>query len=268
MARARTTDRDAVAKRVEGKIVHASELEDTLRVLVYAYPKKGKTRFCATAPNVLILDVNEKGTASVRRDTDPFIFPVSRWDDLNDVYWYLQSGAHNFDTVALDGITSMQTLCMNRILGEEHALDASRDPDMPRGPAWQKLAQMMKTQITNYRNLPMNVIFTAQVKVRSAGSDDDGGSDLDEVVVTPACAPSVAGHLEGAVDVIGYLTTREVYVRNKRTKKKRKVTKKRLFCGDDPKYATGDRTHLFEPYLDAPDFSEMLAKYLADKEEE
>lgn len=265
MARPTNDDHAEAIQRVMDRIKPASEINDHLRALVYAYPKKGKTRFCATAPGVLLLDVNEKGTASVRRDTNPAVFPVARWNDFNDVYWFLASGDHPYKTWAIDGITSMQTLCMNFVLGEAHALDASRDPDLPRGPIYQKAAQLMKTQITNFRNLEMHGIFTALTRTRSAGDDED--DDSGEVMITPNCMPSVAAHLEAAVDIIGYLTVKEVWVKNTKKKTRRQVKRTTMMVDNNVRFITGDRTFLFGERIDSPNMAEMITAYTSDRGE-
>src|SRR5262245_56152307 len=115
-----------IRTRVEKKIKHASEHPMNLSVVVYARPKVGKTRFCATAPDVLIVDCDEKGTDSTRDDTDPMTARITTWSEINDIYWYLQSGAHDFRSVAIDTVSGLQTLAMNFVLGDEAARDASR----------------------------------------------------------------------------------------------------------------------------------------------
>src|SRR5215471_984303 len=85
---------DKIRSRVEKKIKHASEHPLNLSVVVYARPKVGKTRFCATAPNVLIIDCDEKGTDSTRDDINPETIRITTWAEINDIYWYLQSGEH------------------------------------------------------------------------------------------------------------------------------------------------------------------------------
>src|SRR5262245_33659475 len=155
MPRGRQPNMDDVRTRVEGKIVRASELWDPTKILIYGRPKAGKTRLAATASDVLLVDVKERGTKSTRRDIDPSVFPAVIWTDVNDVYWWLQEGDHPYKTVAIDGVTKLQTLCMNFVLGEMAALDASRDPEMPTRQAWGKVGQLMKTQIDNFVNLPL-----------------------------------------------------------------------------------------------------------------
>ncbi len=256
MARTQTSSTpESVEERVLRRIRKASDLEYYARFLLYGRSGSGKTRLSATAPDVLLIDVNEHGTASVRRDLDPNVFPIDRWTDLQDVYWYLASGNHKYKSVALDGITAMQNLCMKFVLGDEASRDASRDPDMPDRRAWGKSGELMKTQITNFRNLPMNVIFTALQRVRTVGEGEENEGDI---MISPACSPSVAGHLEAAVDVIGYLTTREVYVKPKDGGPKKRVTRRRLIVGANERYLTKDRTGVFGDVVDSPSITKML----------
>src|SRR5262245_16292590 len=127
-----------IRSRVEKKIKRASEHPLNLSMVIYARPKVGKTRFCATAPDVLIVDCDEKGTDSTRDDSDPMTARITTWSEINDIYWYLQSGAHDYKSVAIDTVSGLQTLAMNFVLGDEAARDASRDPDQPSQRIYQK----------------------------------------------------------------------------------------------------------------------------------
>lgn len=251
-------DIEKVRARVQKKIKRASELPLNLAVVVYGRPKVGKTRFCASAPNPLIVDCDEKGTDSTRDDTDPNVARITTWSELNDIYWYLQSGDHPFDTVGIDTISGLQTLCMNFVLGDEASRDASRDPDMPTRQAYGKVSQLMRTQITNFRNLEMNVIFTAHTRTRSTGEDEE-----DESVITgPNLSPAIYTHLLGAVGLIGYMMKREVFV--KKTvggeKIREKQTRTRLIIGPSERFETGVRYSALKGFdhIDAPDFYQML----------
>jgi len=264
MAKPKTSSpRSEINQRVSDRIVLASELPQNHTVLVYARPKVGKTRLSCTAPGVILLDVDEKGTSSVKRDLNPHVFPASTWGDCVDFYWYLQEGKHDFKTAVVDGVTGMQLLCLNFVLGEQAALDASRDPDMPNRVAWGKVGKLMRTQITNYRNLPMNVVFTALTRAAFQGDDDD--EDVDRTI-GPAVTPSVAGHLEAAVEVIGYLQKREVFVKVKGKDEKKKVVRRRLIVDGTERFLVGDRTGTLGNYVDAPDLTKMFN--LMDAKEE
>jgi phage nucleotide-binding protein len=246
-------DIEKVKARVEKRIHRASSYPLNLALVIYGRPKTGKTRFAASAPDVLVIDCDEKGTDSTRDDIDPFSTRIETWSELNDVYWYLQSGDHDYKSVAIDTVSGLQTICMNFILGDELARDASRDPDMPTRPLWGKLGQLMRTQITNFRNLPMNVIFTAHTRTREQGEDED-----ITIITGPNVSPSIQSHLLGAVGMIGYLMKREVTVKKKVDGKtrRRKVSRTRLLIGPSDRFETGVRYTKLKDFehIEAPDF--------------
>jgi AAA domain len=257
-----SADITKIKSRVEKRIHKASSYPLNLAVVVYARPKVGKTRFAASAPNVLIIDCDEKGTDSVRSDYDPDTVRIGTWSEINDIYWYLQSGDHPYESVAIDTVSGLQTLCMNWILGDEVARDASRDPDQPSQRLYQKRTQLMNTQITNFRNLPMNVIFTAHTRTREQG---EGSEDEDTTFITgPNLSPAIQGHLLGAVGLIGYMLKREVIVKRKNPEtqkvQRRKVSRTRLLIGPSDRFETGVRYTALKDFdhLDNPNFAEML----------
>jgi hypothetical protein len=251
---------EKIRSRVEKRIKSPSEFPPNQNVLVYARPKTGKTRFCATAPRCLIIDCDEEGTDSIRDDEETKVIRVKTWSEVNDIYWYLQSGDHNFQSVAIDGITGLQTLCMNFVLGEDYARDTSRDPDQPSQRIYQKISKLMKDQITNYRNLPMNTIFTALPRSRESGEGEE------EVIVTtgPNVSPAIASHVEAAVGIIGYMIKRQKVVKvSSKKNPDKKVSKKtyttRMLVGHSERFTVGDRTGKFGEWINNPDFKDMLA---------
>jgi hypothetical protein len=153
-------------------------------------------------------------------------------------------------------MSGLQTLCLNWILGDEASRDTSRDPDQPSQRLYQKRTQLMNTVITNFRNLPMNVIFTAHTRTREQGEGDD-----DVTIITgPNLSPATQGHLLGAVGLIGYMLKREVVVKNPKTKKKRKVSRTRLLIGPSDRFETGVRYSALKDFdhIDSPNFMELM----------
>lgn len=241
----------------------ASSIESFQRILIYGATKQGKTRLASTAPKVLMIDVNEKGTSSTKRDTNPDVISIEFWNELaDDIYWFLQSGDHDYQSYAIDGLTAARTLCLNFVLGDEASRDAARDPNMPTRQIHGKVGQLMRTMITNYRNLPMNGVFTAQTRVLGGGDDDE--DDGEPRMIAPDLPASVANHIEQAVNTIGYLTKRGVVVRKKGGEKKR-VVRTRLVTGVTDKYVTGDRDKIYGEYVDSPNLTEMFK--IANQEE-
>lgn len=251
---AKPSDMSKVRQRVEKKLVRASKMPQNQNILIYGEPGTRKTRLAASAPNPLIIDVNDKGQDSVRRDFDPMYYPLDRWADLNDIYWYLQEGSHDFKTVVIDHVTNLQNICMNFVLGDEASRDASRDPDMPARQAWGKVGQLMKIQLINFRNLPLNTVFIAHLRQNEVEGEDD------EVTykLGPEVSPAVQKVLTGCVGTIGMMTKKEVYVKSAKTKKRRKEVRTRLMIADSEHYISKDRNGVFGEYIDAPDLTEML----------
>jgi hypothetical protein len=256
MPRRRTpTDHSEITKRVRKKIKLASELPQNQNFVIYGDSGTGKTRLASSAPKVLVLDVNDKGQDSVRRDINPHFLPIEYWSEVNDAYWFLQEGDHDFESVAIDTVSNLQNICMDFVLGDEAARDASRDPDMPARQAWGKVGKLMRTQIINFRNLPLNVIFVAQLRAKQTGDDEDEES---EIIYGPEVSPSVEKTLKAAVGTIGYMTKREVVVRNKKRKTARREIRRRLLLGDSERYVSKDRNGVFPAHIDAPDLTDML----------
>jgi len=249
------TDRSEVTRRVRAKIHPASELPQNQNMLVYGDSGVGKTRFASSAPKILMIDVNDKGQDSVRRDLNPDFIQIEYWREVNDIYWFLQEGDHSYESVGIDTVSNLQNICMDFVLGDEAARDASRDPDMPSRQAWGKVGKLMRTQIINFRNLPLNTIFVAQLRAKQTGDDED---DESEIIYGPEVSPSIEKTLKAAVGTIGYLTKREVVIRNKKTKTARKEIRRRLLLGDSERYISKDRNGVFPEHIDAPDLAEML----------
>ena len=250
------TNRSEVSKRVRAKIKPASEWSQNQNILIYGDSGTGKTRLAASAPKVLIVDVNDKGQDSVRRDLNPDFIQIEYWREVIDIYWFLQEGNHDYESVAIDTVSNLQNICMDFVMGDEASRDASRDPDMPSRQAWGKVGKLMRTQIINYRNLPINTIFVAQLRAKQIGDEDE---DSGEILYGPEVSPSIEKSLKAAVGTIGYLTKREVVIRNKKTKTARKEIRRRLLLGDSERYVSKDRNGMFPEHIDAPDLADMLA---------
>jgi len=181
---------------------------------------------------------------------------VNRFIDVyDDIYWYLSSGEHDFQSVAVDGVTGLQTMAIRYVLDDDAERDASRDPNMPSKQTWGKANELLKDLITKYRNLPLNVCFTALERSREIGEDEDEES---RIVIGPAVSPGVASHLEGAVGTIGRLTAREVVV--KKGNKQLRVVRRSLFVGTSERIIAGDRDHLWGSVVRNPHLGNMIAK--------
>lgn len=223
--------------KARGKISKASDF-DHLKILVYGANGKGKTRFGASGPKTLVIDCNERGSLSIR-NYPAQVFKVETWTDIDLAYWLLHTGKHEFETVVIDTVSSLQNLGMKFILGDEASRDPTKDPDMPGKRDWGKLGEIMRTVILNFRNLPMHVVFLAQER-RGFGDDDD-----DAPEVFPEVSPSIRSTLTAAVDIIGRVYVKEVVEKKKGAKGKvtsKAVPEYRMLIGPSERYVTKDRS--------------------------
>jgi hypothetical protein len=253
--RRRRTGRADVASR----IISVDEATPYVKILVYGRNGKGKTRFAATAPNVLIIDINEKGTRSTK-GTGAHVFQVKTWDDVSALYWFLKAGDHDFDSVAIDTLTTMADLCMSRVLKEAADRDPTKDRKTPSMRDWGKVSQIMGPLMLAFRNLPMHVIFLAQE--RATGDPEEG----EPIMHTVDLSRKVRGMALGCVEIIGRIYRKEVKTRNKKTKRVTSRWETRMLVGDHEEYDTKDRTFALGRIVRDPDMKAIISKASIEEE--
>jgi len=209
--------------------------------LFYGPPGSGKTTLFATFPGKkLLLDIGDEGTDSISDVKDVDVMDVTDWDSLEQAYWYLHENPQEYDVICIDTITALQQLLVEEI-GKKKKLKGKRAGDwgtMTKSD-WGTVAGKMKTWLTNFRNLPMKVVFLAQDRVfRDTGEDEDGDEVELDPYLGPCVSPSVKTHIGGEVTVIGYTHIRSRKRTVKRAGKKKTVTKVEycLRLGPDPSY--------------------------------
>jgi hypothetical protein len=223
-------------KYVEDHIVDIAEADPYLKILVYGRNGQQKTRFTATAPKILIMDVDEKGTKSARRIKGAKVIKVATWREIVWVYWYMKTQGHKrFESFAIDTITGMQNVCMKRVLKESGDRDPNKDPKTASMREWGKLAQLMKEQLLDFRNLPCHVIFVAQERV----IDDEDTESIERV---PDLSPGSRATATACVDIIGRIYQKEVRKGGKKKGKEVTVWESRMLVGPHDEYTTKDRT--------------------------
>jgi len=247
---ARVANREKRIEQVRKRIVSVREAEPYVKLLVYGRNGAGKTRLAASGPAPLVVDINEKGTKSVRNYPGVKVFHVAKWEDLTYLFWFLHEGDHQYETVVLDTLTGLQNLCMKHVLKEGVDRDPNRDPAMPAQRDWGKMSELIKPLLLNYRNLPMHVVFTAQERLVG---DDDGNQEH-----TPDLSASIRAVACGSVDIIGRIYQAQVRQVNKRTKKEVKAWETRLLVGPHDEYTTKDRTGNLGRILTQPTMEKII----------
>ena len=239
MAQTLTPNRTKKPKRttegVESLIIPVADVKDYLLMLIYGLGGAGKTTFGASSGlKTLIIDFNEKGSISVKKQPNVFVYRIRYWSELNDIYWYLKNGNHDFEVVVLDTVSSMALIGMKWVLGDDVTRDANRDPLMPDKRSWGKLGEVLKTSFINWCNLDMHVIFTAHERT-TVYEDDEEGTTV--TTTHPALSPAPRDALISWVHVVGRIYKRKVSKKQPNGPAK-KVTEWRLLVGDHEKYVT------------------------------
>jgi len=224
--------RDESAVTAGEKIKSAKEVDPYLKMCIYGRNKVGKTVFsCSSDLKTLIIDCNEKGYASVRKRPNVDIYEVTRWEDLDPIYWFLRGGKHDYKVIVIDTITMLMSIGIKWVLKDDFDRDMSRDPLTPDRRVYLKNGEIMKDAIIKFRNLPYHIIFNAQEKTTT--DEDEEGNTLIET--HPELSPAPRSVLLSATNVIGRIYVSEVEKDNK------KIMERRMLLGSRPKYVSGNR---------------------------
>lgn len=242
-----TAERDylAIAKK---KVHRPADREPTPKFLIYGRNKKGKTTFGISAgiEKTLVIDP-EQGT-DMSKKNNPYVWPVSTWQDMQDVWGALRTGELSpyllgqgktkepFSWVCLDGCTKLNNMALRYIMSVEEERNLDRKPGLVDRRDYNKSGELMKELINRFLNLPMGVVFTAQERMMTA---DSGDSDEDEesTFFVPDLPAGVRGALNSVVDVIG-----RIYVVRIDTKSGKTKPQRRLQIGVHERYDTGFRS--------------------------
>lgn len=203
---------------------------------LYGRSGTGKTTLSMTFPGKkLLLDVQDKGTDSVS-DLSPkeaVGMEIKTWDDFEMVYYYLlKKKGDGYGSVVIDTVTQVQNLALIKVL-EDKKKSTSRAGDWGTMTKrdWGDVAALMKEWIINYRDLTefMEVVFIAQDRVFNLGDDESDSEVMLEPEVGPRLSPSIAAHLNAAVNVIG-----NTFIKMKTVTKevggKKKEVQKSVYC--------------------------------------
>lgn len=231
------------------------------RYLVYGRNKKGKTRFCATAPNVLIADPEDGTIAETKLDPD--VWHVTQWTDLDDIYHYVKGGGKSPKTnqpiqwIALDGMTRMLSMAVDFVQSQIGEKDLTKKPsDQDNRRLYGRANKMIEAMLHNFHSLRgVGIIFTASERVVEIENMEDLGDDEEaspsSYMYVPDLSPGSRSPLNQVVDVIGRIyvvrgefeTSKIVLREGKRVRVKTTANaERRLFVAPHEMYDTGYRS--------------------------
>lgn len=221
-----------------------------LKALFYARNKVGKTRLGASSGlKTLVISTDPYGTETLDALRVPNVdkVQITKWEQFEPYYWYLATQDHDYEVVVIDTWSMLTTMCLRYVMGQE----TNRDPLMPKGDHYQKLAQIMNNEVMRWVYLPIHVIFLAQERNFTVKLPEDEDETLQQI--GPATSPAVAWTLIGAVGTVGHLYKKEVIENGK------KVTQRRMRF-DDPSllYICGTRVRGLPTIMANPTLKNIL----------
>lgn len=157
-----------------------------LKILSYGEPGAGKTRFIGSAEpkfKTLILSA-EAGLLSLKDKKIDFV-NINTWTDLIDIKEKLKTQKHQYNCVAIDSLTEVQRKCMIHILG-----GADKKPQIQ---DWGTLGDRMMNMITDFRDMPINVIMTALV---DQAKDESTGEFRNLPLLQGSLQQKIAGYFD------------------------------------------------------------------------
>lgn len=252
----------AVAKR---RVHRPADIEDHRRIFVYARNKKGKTRFGTSAgiDRTIVIDP-EKGTDTMK-SLNPYVWPMERWADIQEAYGALRTGKLSpnffkqgesstpFDWVSVDGLTKMNNMALRFVMKRQEERDLDRQPGFVQQRDYGKSGELMKQMLANFHGLKMNVVLTAQerMKANKAYTEEGEGDDEEEVMeylMQPELPDGVKSAVNAMVEVIGRIYTTTI-IPTKGKNEGKEVTQRRLWIGIHDRYDTGYRSDFTLPNM-------------------
>jgi hypothetical protein len=126
------------------------------------------------------------------------IVPVSTWDEIDTIFWFLQKKNHDYKWVAIDSITAFTELAKRKTIKER---DISADPHTISLQEWGKIGALVGEMVYRFRTLPVHTVWLAQE--RKYTSDDA------PTMIGPETTPSALSDLLPGMLLVGRL-----YVQN------------------------------------------------------
>lgn len=189
------------------QVVPPSESVEWLNFLIFGDPGAGKTYLAGTAEDdertspVLFLDV-EGGIATIRHRAGIDVVRVRSLKQLETIYNHLyhsiEDGRIYYKTVVIDSLTELTDVDMRAIMKDAKQKNPDKvDIDVPSQREWGKARSHMRTITRAFRDLPCNVIMTAQV----ATLQEEG----QPTKFFPGFAGKLRTEIPGFMDIVGYL---------------------------------------------------------------
>lgn len=232
---AKKTTKPSKKSGVEDRFKDLLDMDTPTIITLYGRPGTGKTTISCTAPKpLLLIDVKDKGTDSGKRDDlqpgDITVFELETFDDIYEVYDYIEENPDRFKSVVIDHMTALQDFCYDKVMEEEGKSKMSQGMYGTAGGYLKEVINLYK----GLTDLGITPIFNCQDRMESG---DGEGEDQLLPEVGPSLMPSVARTLCAASRVIGHTYQFENVEKLEGAKVRRNI-EFRLRLGPNPYYIT------------------------------
>jgi hypothetical protein len=239
--------------------VPLEDFEESINILVHAWPGQGKTVWATGAPEPQLVSA-EPGAISAKRQgrRGVGLIRIKSWSDAND--WLIQLEAGKFDHrkwAIIDTISNIQQKNQNSVLDKAVADNPRRDPDIPAIQDYQKQQNSLKRWVERVVDYPINTIFIAHTM---DVEDKDGGRRLMPTILGGADKGfPIANYVMGLMNAVGYMEMRSV-----KTEEGQKMVRRILWQPyhdnkRDIRYIAKDQFDCFGTFTDDLDFAGHLA---------
>lgn len=229
------TKKPSKKSSLKDRFIDLLELDTPTIITLYGRPGTGKTTIACTGPKpLLLIDVKDKGTDSGKREDlepgDITVFELENFDEIYEVYDYIQDNPERFKSVAIDHMTALQDFCYQKVMDEEGKSKMSQGMYGTAGNYLKEVINLYK----GLTDLGITPIFNCQDRMESG---DGEGEDQLLPEVGPSLMPSVARTLCAASRVIGHTYQFENVEKLDGAKVRRNI-EFRLRLGPNPYYIT------------------------------
>lgn len=156
----------------------------------------------AEAAGTTAIEILASGDAPTPVDGKLDSVRVKTWDDFNVVYDFLNSANNPYKTVALDSLSEMNWLNLFEVVENARKGDSRHDPDIAEQRDYLRSTAQMRSLIRFFRDLPMNVFFTA-------GTIEAENPRTRKTELRPQLTGRLVGEVPGLVEVVAYLAVVE-----------------------------------------------------------
>lgn len=155
-----------------------------------------------------------------------------------------------YNTVIIDSLSEVQRYCMMQLMGttlDKVQLDSI--PDTPEFKEWGQSAEMIRTLVRAFRDLPMHVIFVIAQK-----SEQD---DLKRYHHTLHLPGKLANDVQGFLDVVGYLAVGNAPP--PKEGEEPQAPPRRLYLQPTPYFSAKSRINGTVQFVEDPTIARLLA---------